>query len=1004
MTASIQYPIRFRTLMACLLIALASVPLARAFTPTGDVTGCVMWFSADALSANDGDSITNWPDQSGAGNDLVRTGLAFGSAPLYQTNAPGFLNGQPSLSFDLSTLWTEPANPAITVQEMFIVATLASDAESIATMLSLGREGTAPFNEIRRNGPAEGYAADAAFDLGGGADGIIRINGEIGTDITYGTPHIFGGAENNPAIYTNLYLGWNVIWGRPWKGQIAEIIAFDNRLSQTDRNAVNQYLADKYGIAGVSYPAPDTLPVTDGLEMWLNANNLGFDIENGDPVTSWTDSSGKDIVVNRDGLVFGGPPTFQTNAPGVFNGQSTVYFPGNTYIHTAGSDPVIPAQEIYVVATMSGSSESISTMFTIGFEGVVPFNEIRRNGTNEAYANDGSFDFGGGVDGVMRINGQPGSDITFDELHILNANENNPSAYTNFYLGWNPPVGRTWIGNIAEIIIYSNRHTQAQRNAMHTYLAGKYGITNVAVPELAPPPPVTNGLTAWFNAGNLFDFASGDDVTEWADASGNGMDLDRTGLAANAPTFQTNAPGFLNGHPSVFFDGDTIWTEAIDPVFDAQEIFAVVSLADDAEGLATLLSIGAEGFPPFQEIRRDGTNEAYADDAAFDFGGGADGALRVNGIQGTALTFNEPHIFNATETAAMTYTNLYLGYNVIHGRYWKGHVAEILLFDRDLTVDERSEIGIYLADKYDIQESQYRTPDALPPSSGNLTAWYSANDLLDLADGTDVTIWEDRSGNGNNLVRTGLGGPAPVFQTNDAAFFNGRPTVSFNGSAIWTIETNAMPAQEIFAVLTLDSDNDSISTLLSLGAEGFPPFQQVRAFPGTAAYGDDAAFDFGGGVDGTIRIDGAEGTAITLGAPHTYNSTENAPGIYTNLYLGWNVIHGRYWKGQVAELIIYNTALSTGDRESVYDYLNTKYGFIEILDPLAGILTLGPDGAAIDWESLQSGTNYNFEASDDLTNPSGWTILTTFTATNDVVTVNDTNEPVAHRTYRLYKP
>ncbi len=74
-----------------------------------------------------------------------------------------------------------------------------------------------PFNEIRRNGTAEAYADDASFDFGGGADGYINIDGEIGTGITYNEPHMLHAIENTTATYTNLFLGWNVVYGRPWK-------------------------------------------------------------------------------------------------------------------------------------------------------------------------------------------------------------------------------------------------------------------------------------------------------------------------------------------------------------------------------------------------------------------------------------------------------------------------------------------------------------------------------------------------------------------------------------------------------------------------------------------------------------------------------------------------------------------------------------------------------------------------------------------------------------------
>jgi hypothetical protein len=515
------------------------------------------------------------------------------------------------------------------------------------------------------------------------------------------------------------------------------------------------------------------------------------------------------------------------------------------------------------------------------------------------------------------------------------------------------------------------------------------------------PPAGVPGAALWLKADSL-SLTNGAAVTAWLDQSGNGHVVDRTGLTyLTAPTFQTNDVSVFNGQPTVFFNGSTMWTEGTDPVFDAREIFAVVTMDSDSENIATLLSIGAEGTPPFQQVRRNGLNEEYGDDAGFDFGGGADGIVRVNGNIGNAVTFDEPNIFNATENTTVTYTNLFLGFNVVWGRPWKGHVAELIIYSNALSTSERIAVGIYLSDKYNITESTYKELDPVPPSDGNVSAWYNANDLRDLVDGDSVEMWEDRSGNGNNLVRTGLGGSSPTLQTNAPSFLNGRTTVSFNGSPIWTIKTNAIPAQEVFAVLTLDSDSDTIATLLSLGAEGFPPFQQIRRAGTDEAYADDAAFDFGGGSDGVIRIDGVEGTAITFGAPHTYNSTENTYNTFTNLYLGWNVIHGRYWKGQVAEIIIYDKALSEIEREEVNNYLAAKYGTAGVIEPEADIILVNATGASINWTGMQTGWTYNLEVTEDLMNPSGWSILTNFLATNGVMVITDTNTAPASRVYRL---
>lgn len=661
----------------------------------------------------------------------------------------------------------------------------------------------------------------------------------------------------------------------------------------------------------------------DNCVLWLTAGDLA--LTDGDPVPTWADASGQGNHLDRSAMSSGSAPTLQDN---IFNGYPAVYFDGST-LGLPNTLSEIEAGEIFAVVTLESDSENTATLLRLESEGPHPTKTLRRDGGLTSYADQTGVDFGGGDDGVIRINGTPGTAITLGGLHLLNAGENSPHSYAGLLLGGNGTDAPYWKGHLAELIVYSHGLSVEQRNEIGRYLADKYGIQGMDYPDPGPRPPAKDDLILWLNAGDLRETAHGDPVSIWPDSSGNGHHLDRAGLGwGAAPVYQSNSPGFLNGKPSLYFNGSTLWTAAANPELEAREMFAVVTLEGDAENIATLLSVGAEGQPPFKQVRRDGLAEAYADDTAFDFGGGANGTIRIDGEAGTDVSYNVPHVFSASQNSAEIYTNLYLGWNVVHGRPWKGHVAEVLVYRHTLGDAERRAVGLYLSEKYGIEQPQIQLPGDPPTVTEGLAVWLDAGGLSGLEDGDPVTEWVDSSGNGHHLDRTGLGwGGAPTFRTHaPGGPFNGKPAVDFDVSTLWSEGTNpAIRAQEIFAVLSMDGDGESIATLLSVGREGVPPFKQIRRNGLESAYADDAAFDWGGGASGVIRINGTAGTEVAFGGHHILNAVQNNAATYSNLYLGWNVVHGRPWKGKVAEILIYDRALTSSEREMVHHHLGTKY-------------------------------------------------------------------------------
>ena len=188
-------------------------------------------------------------------------------------------------------------------------------------------------------------------------------------------------------------------------------------------------------------------------------------------------------------------------------------------------------------------------------------------------------------------------------------------------------------------------------------------------------------------------------------------------------------------------------------------------------------------------------------------------------------------------------------------------------------------------------------------------------------DGESVSIWPDSSGNGNPM-----NGVAHFYTT----MANGRPALSFAAN-FYMATSNAPVAQPVtvFTVARKTSPNTGPAYLLG------DTFQTVISV----------------GVNGILSIEPYQGATITDAIDHSVNwhvfTVQLAGGLATGWVDGANTIPavggvsqgignlGRFFLdangnpvgyGDVAEHLVYNTALSTTNRQNVENYLKAKYG------------------------------------------------------------------------------
>lgn len=237
---------------------------------------------------------------------------------------------------------------------------------------------------------------------------------------------------------------------------------------------------------------------------------------------------------------------------------------------------------------------------------------------------------------------------------------------------------------------------------------------------------------------------------------------------------------------------------------------------------------------------------------------------------------------------------------------------------------------------------------ASPTGTGAYSAehWYradlglfqSAGGAAATADGASVGQWQDQATAADHIVQA-TGGKLPTLQNGAADLLNGQPVIRFDGGdCLQGAFTNGGALAQPFTILAvakMDATivNDGAMHQLYDGDDGtnrMAIYQDSSTTPDQWALYAGAVLGSGDATDANWHIllavfnntsSGlwADGTALAAGA----GGTQNPDG----LTLGANNNQGSsYWKGDIAEVLIYDEDLATADKNQVAQYLATRYG------------------------------------------------------------------------------
>ncbi len=239
------------------------------------------------------------------------------------------------------------------------------------------------------------------------------------------------------------------------------------------------------------------------------------------------------------------------------------------------------------------------------------------------------------------------------------------------------------------------------------------------------------------------------------------------------------------------------------------------------------------------------------------------------------------------------------------------------------------------------------TDSASIPHTG-LALWLKGGTGVTKDASNMVSAWADQSGNANHALQP-FGGTQPAWMD---SIFNGKPVLRFDGANDFLSASNSPSLSfsnfTFFAVTAFRSTTEP-QAIISKDEGGGPTSKWIwwRLSGAMALH-----IQPGGAMINSNPINAVNGKPLLLGLIRqdvNYSAFLNgqsngvtswAGAFPTNINADFRVgqAEGNNWfNGDIAEILVYNTALNDTDRNTVENYLNSKYALI---DPV----TISPNG------------------------------------------------------------
>jgi hypothetical protein len=467
-------------------------------------------------------------------------------------------------------------------------------------------------------------------------------------------------------------------------------------------------------------------------------------------------------------------------------------------------------------------------------------------------------------------------------------------------------------------------------------------------------PRSVPGCQLWLDGADTSSMTlSGSTITQWNDKSGNGKNAVSTGT----PTYLTG--GGVNFNGSSYFLNQTFTMN-----LSQRSIFIVMQETSRSiySGILTFIPTPNSGSDQ-SLLTVETTNgvEFLAGDSGYSSVLG-NSSLIAKGIYNDNMSVTTGSGYfngtNATNRNASSAAGTSSGYTV--GGRWQagsmsasyrlnGVIYEIIIFNIAVTTSERQQVEGYLAHKWGIQTSLPITQSfySLRPhlrtfqliNVPGCQLWLDAADSLSLVlSGSSVTTWNDKSGNGYHMNTL----TAKAAWSGTAEY----PTIGTSINGLQTI--NFTPQAGLRQSITLDGVKNLFWVGRIAAPTGTGDVHNSYFFLGHETHIDWHGLPYGGKF-----LDPAFATAGILNASPTSLFTSDSNAItntaFSNVFkpsapnvsllsvsgitgstryqgLCFDRIYHFGWCGDLAEVLIYSTALTTAQRQQVEGYLAHKWG------------------------------------------------------------------------------
>lgn len=496
----------------------------RPFQPS-DIGGCCLWLDgADGSTVTGTTTMTAWRDKSGNGYTATSFSNSV-AAPSWVTNAPLVGNA----------VQYSAGNGSVITN--FVLAQTMSIFE---VCYSINQSSYGTFIE---HGVNENTNPGFYFYMGGGNNFAINTgSGQV--PVNYGNVTVSNvwqmttGINPDPAnsstmayyvngalvasgatqsgttpITANLYIngrgGANSISSNSYLG---ELIIYDTALTASQRQQVEGYLAQKWGLTGYLTGIPSPTAIS-GCRLWFDGADSSSITTSGGYITQWRDKSGNGTHL---GVSTGGQNALISDSS--YTSNTVVSFPNGSVLVTGSAISYSADQTtVFVVARfISFPSAGIGMVFAFPDESGNGDYSIRYY-NNTLNSSDGNDIGNGGRYYVNGTNSVPSSSSTYTNYHMISsafALTRNGSSRVSLSSTF---ASRYFIGNIAEVIVFSSALTSFQRQQIEGYLANKWGLRPL-LPSTQPyyiphpfrsippylswvhTPAIANGLTYNFDA------------------------------------------------------------------------------------------------------------------------------------------------------------------------------------------------------------------------------------------------------------------------------------------------------------------------------------------------------------------------------------------------------------------------------------------------------------------------------------------------------------------------